>query len=77
MIHLNKIAPAACAVALGLLTLTGCEGGDLYDVDAPDWISEVADSIANSKTPGDEEVLEGMEEDVYTVGATEIGRAHV
>ena len=70
MRHLNKIASVFCAAALGLMTLTGCEGGDLYNINAPDWISEKADSIAASKTGGDEE-LEGMEEDVYTIGATD------
>lgn len=57
--------------ALGLLMLTGCEGGELYGVDSPDWISEKIDSINNSKNNQGEEVLEGMEEDVYTVGATD------
>ncbi len=60
-----------CAAALGLLVLTGCEGGDLYGVNSPDWISEKIDSINNSKGNQEEEVLEGMEEDVYTVGATD------
>ena len=31
----------------------------------PDWISEKVDSIANSKKDPEEEVLEGMQEDVY------------
>ena len=70
MRHLNKIASVFCAAALGLMTLTGCEGGDLYNINAPDWLSEKVDSIANSKT-GDEEELEGMQEDVYTIGATD------
>ena len=60
-----------CSAALGLLVLTGCEGADLYGVTAPDWISEKIDSIENSKKGSGEEVLEGMEEDVYTVGATD------
>lgn len=60
-----------CTAALGLLMLTGCEGGELYGVDSPDWISEKIDSINNSKNNQGEEVLEGMEEDVYTVGATD------
>lgn len=60
-----------CSAALGLLVLTGCEGGDLYGVNSPDWISEKIDSINNSKGNQEEEVLEGMEEDVYTVGATD------
>lgn len=61
-----------CSAALGLLVLTGCEGADLYGVNSPDWISEKIDSINNAKNQGkEEEVLEGMEEDVYTVGATD------
>ena len=71
MTHFNKIASVFSAAAFGMLAMTGCEGGDLYSVDAPDWISQVADSIANSKTPGGEEELEGMMEDVYTIGATD------
>ena len=59
-----------CSAALALLVLTGCEGADLYGVTSPDWISEKIDSIENAKK-GDVEVLEGMEEDVYTVGATD------
>lgn len=70
MKHLNKIASTFCAAALGLLLLTGCEGGELYNVNAPDWISQKIDSIENSKTSG-EEVLEGMQEDVYTIGNTD------
>lgn len=53
MKNLNKIASVFCAAALGLLTLTGCEGADMYGVDAPDWISEKIDSIANAGS-GDE-----------------------
>ncbi len=64
----NKFATVCCAAALGLLSLTGCEGGDLYSVDAPDWISAKADSIAAANVP---EELVGMNEDVYTIGATD------
>ena len=71
MRHLNKIATAFGSAALALLTMTGCEGGDLYSVDAPDWISQVADSIAAEKGSGEDVELEGMEEDVYTIGATD------
>ncbi len=71
MRHLNKIASVFCTAALGLLTLTGCEGGDLYSVDAPDWISQKIDSIENSKKAGQEEPLVGMQEDVYSFGATD------
>ncbi|MGM9703286.1 MAG: bacterial Ig-like domain-containing protein, partial [Prevotella sp.] len=72
MKYLNKISSVMCSAALGLLVLTGCEGGDLYGVTSPDWISEKIDSIENAKKQNqEEEVLEGMEEDVYTVGATD------
>lgn len=57
-------------MALGFLALTGCEGGEIYEVNAPDWVSEKVDSIANANK-GTEEVLEGMVEDVYTVGSTD------
>ena len=68
----NKIATAFCAAALGLMSLTSCEGGDLFSINAPDWLSSKADSIAaeKAKNQGDD-VIEGMEEDVYTVGATD------
>ena len=68
----NKIATIICSAALSLLTLTGCEGGDLFSINAPDWLSSKADSIAaeKAKNQGDD-VIEGMEEDVYTVGATD------
>jgi hypothetical protein len=73
MKYLKKIATAFCAAALGVLALTSCEGGDLYDLNAPDWISGKADSIAQAKAAnqGGEDVIEGLEEDVYTVGATD------
>lgn len=48
MKHINKISSIFSTAALGLLMLTGCEGGELYGVDAPDWISEKADSIKNA-----------------------------
>ena len=67
---LNKIAYVFCGAAFGLLALTSCEGGDLYNVDAPDWISQKIDSIENSKK-STEEVLTGMQEDVYTIGSTD------
>lgn len=70
MKYLNKISSVMCSAALGLLMLTGCEGGDLYGVDSPDWITDKIDSIENANK-GEEVVLEGMEEDVYTVGATD------
>ena len=71
MRHLHHIIPALCIAALGMLAMTGCEGGDLYDVNNPDWISQKIDSIENTKGTPQEEELEGMLEDVYTFGATD------
>ena len=69
----NKIATAFCAAALGLMSLTSCEGGDLFSIDSPDWISSKADSIAaeKAKNQGGDDVIEGLQEDVYTVGNTD------
>lgn len=68
MRQLKKLAYAA----FGLLALTGCEGGELYDVNAPDWISDKIQEIEDSKKdPQEEEELEGMLEDVYTIGNTD------
>ena len=68
MKHLNKIASAFCAAALGMLALTSCEGGDLYKMDAPDWIAEKVDSIKQANTP---EELVGMIDDYYPIGETD------
>ena len=71
MKYLNKIATAFCSAALGLMVLTSCEGGDLYGIDSPDWISSKVDSINEANKGKGEEVIEGLEEDVYTIGATD------
>jgi len=68
MKHLNKIASVFCAAALGMLALTSCEGGELYKVDAPDWISAKVDSIKKANTP---EELVGMMDDYYPIGETD------
>lgn len=68
---LKKIAYACCCVTLGLLALAGCEGGELYEVNAPDWVSDKIQEIEDSKKPPEEEELEGMQEDVYTFGNTD------
>ena len=69
----NKITTVLCSAALGLMALTSCEGGDLFSIDSPDWLSSKADSIAaeKAKNQGGNEEIEGMEEDVYTIGATD------
>ena len=68
MKRLNKIASAFCAAALGVLALTSCEGGDLYSVNAPDWIAEKVDSIREANTP---EELVGMMDDYYQIGESD------
>jgi hypothetical protein len=51
-----------------MLALTSCEGGELYKVNAPDWVAAKVDSIAEANKP---EELVGMMDDYYTVGATD------
>lgn len=68
---LKKLVYVCCTITLGVMALPSCEGGELYDVNAPDWISEKVDSIANSKKEPEEEILEGMQEDVYSFGNTD------
>ena len=68
---LRKLVYVCCSITLGLMALSSCEGGELYDVNAPDWLSEKVDSIADSKKEPEEEVLEGMQEDVYSFGNTD------
>ena len=71
MKHLNKIASIFGAAAFALLVLTNCEGGELYEMNAPGWISEKVDSINNAKPVVGETEIEGLEEDVYTIGNTD------
>ena len=69
----NKISTVICSAALGLLALTSCEGGDLFTINGPDWMSEKIDSIAASKNQGgEEEEIEGLHEDVYNIGAEDL-----
>ena len=70
----NKIATAFCAAALGMMMLTSCEGGDLFSINAPDWLSSKADSIAaeKAKNQGGEEEIEGLHEDVYNIGKEDL-----
>ena len=61
MKHSNKIMSTCFSVALGMFALTGCEGGELFDVNAPDWISDKIQEIEDSENDNqDEIVLEGM-----------------
>ena len=64
MKYLNKLASVYFLAALGLMGLTSCEGGDLYNVNAPDWLS----GKGGEEVEPEEEELEGMMEDVYTIG---------
>lgn len=66
MKYLNKLASVFFVAALGVLTLTSCEGGDLFNVNAPDWLSGMGGS--EEEEEGEEELV-GMMEDVYTIGA--------
>ena len=74
MKYLNKIATVFCSAALGLMSLTSCEGGDLFSINGPDWMAERIDSIANAKSQGgeEEEEIEGMHEDVYNIGKEDL-----
>ena len=73
MKYLHKIATVCCSAALGLMALTSCEGGDLYSIGSPDWMSSKIDSIANAKNQGgEEEEIEGLHEDVYNIGKEDL-----
>lgn len=64
----NKLVYVCCFIVFGLMVLLSCEGGELYDVNVFDWIFEKVDFIVNLKKDLEEEVLEGMQEDVYFFG---------
>ncbi len=49
MKYIKKISTVLCAAALGIATMTSCEGGDIISVNAPDWLQNKIDSIAESK----------------------------
>lgn len=67
MRHLNKLLCACSFVALGLPVLTGSEGGELFDVNAPDWISDKVQEIEDSEN--------NNQEDIYTFGSTDYSSA--
>ena len=69
MKYLNKLASVFFIAALGVLTLTSCEGGDLFNVNAPDWLSEMG---GGEEEPEPEEELVGQMEDVYNIGNTDL-----
>lgn len=70
MKYLNKLASVFFIAALGVMTLTSCEGSDLFNVNAPDWLSEKGGDD-DSGEAGEGEDLSGQMEDVYTIGATD------
>lgn len=74
MKRLNKLATVFCVAAMALTAMTGCEGSDMFRVNSPDWLSEKIDSIEKANQSA-EEVLVGMNEDVYTVGNTDFSSA--
>ncbi|WP_144155014.1 bacterial Ig-like domain-containing protein [Segatella copri] len=74
MKRLNKLAAVFCVAAMALTAMTGCEGSDMFRVNSPDWLSEKIDSIEKANQSA-EEVLVGMNEDVYTVGDTDFSSA--
>ena len=67
----NKIIAASfLALAVASATMTGCYEGDLYDIGQPDWMADSIASAAANKQTGSTEI-EGLLEDVYTVGNTD------
>ena len=69
MKYINQLLSFFLLALTTLLILPSCEGGSLYNIDSPDWISEKIDSINRLKQGTGEEVLVGMKEDVYSFGA--------
>ena len=69
MKYINQLLSFFLLAFTTLLILPSCEGGSLYNIDSPDWISEKIDSINRLKQGTGEEVLVGMKEDVYSFGA--------
>ena len=69
MKYINQLLSFFLLAVTTLLILPSCEGGTLYNIDSPDWISEKIDSINRLKQGTGEEVLVGMKEDVYSFGA--------
>ncbi len=70
MKYLNKLATLLFSASFGVLAMTSCEGGELYDVASPDWLQEKIDSIEANK-PSSTEEIDGLMEDVYTIGAVD------
>ena len=69
MKYISKLASVFCAAALAVVTLTGCEGSDIFSVNGPDWLTERADSIANANKG------EGAKISPTTLGKTDCSSA--
>ena len=69
MKYLNKLASAFLFSALGVFALTSCEGGDLYKVNPPEWLSEMG---GEEPEPEPTEELVGQMEDVYDIGNADL-----
>lgn len=52
MKYLSKLATIFCSAAVAMFMLTGCEGSEFMNVNAPDWLQQRIDSIANSGGDG-------------------------
>ena len=70
MKYLNKLASVFFIAALGVMMLTSCEGGDLYNIGAPGWLSEMGGK--EEPEPEPEEELVGQMEDVYNIGKEDL-----
>lgn len=67
----NKIARTGFLASLAVMLLGSCAEGTLYNIDAPDWLADRIQEIADANKQPDEEQLEGMQEDVYSFGNTD------
>ncbi len=65
----SKIAFVCGSLFLGMSMLVGCEDERFSEIDSPDWLSELVDSLS-STTSSDVEEIDGYE-DVYTIGETD------
>ena len=60
---LYQLACSFCALAMGMVSLTSCEGSEMYSVNTPNWVADKIDSIKNAKS--------GEEGPLYTIGKTD------
>ena len=69
MKYLNKLASVFFVASLGVMALTSCEGSDMYNVNAPSWLSEKGE---DEPEPEEQEELVGQMEDVYDIGKADL-----